>query len=107
MQNTSRPLYNILIKISSKNGKGVIIICKICGQYICPSSCPEFSGYVPGIGISKNECFMCGVRIYEDDEFFKKNGKVLCKDCAEELISQELLDFLDCTDVTEFFDMLL
>ena len=107
MQNTSRPLYNILIKISSKNGKGVIIICKICGQYKCPSSCPEFSGYIPGLGACVDECFICGTRVYEDDEFFEKNGRVLCDDCVKDLISQELLDFLDCTDVKDFFDLLL
>ena len=85
----------------------MIIICKICGQYTCPSSCPEFDGYIVGIGSASGECEICGARIYEGDEYFRKNGKALCEDCAEELISQELLDFLGCADIKDFFDMLL
>ena len=54
-----------------------------------------------------DECFICGTRVYEDDEFFEKNGRVLCDDCVKDLISQELLYFLDCTDVKDFFDLLL
>ena len=107
MLNTSRPLYNILIKISSENGKGVINICKICGQYVCPPSCPEFDGFVVGLGSSLGECDICSARVYEDDGHFEKNGKLLCEDCANELISPELLDFLNCINLKDFFDMLL
>ena len=95
------------MKISSENGKGVIIICKICGQFVCPPACPEFDGYVAGLGSAKSECETCGVRNYDGDGHFIKNGKAICIDCAEELISQELLEFLDCVDIKDFFEMLL
>lgn len=85
----------------------MIIICKICGQYSCPSSCPEFNGFVAGLGTSIGECEICSARVYDDDGHFVKNGKILCQDCAEELISPELLEFLDCADIKDFFDMLL
>jgi hypothetical protein len=96
-----------LIKISSENGKGVIIICKICNKYFCPPSCPNFDGFVVGVGSSVGECEICSSRIYADDVQFEKNGKFLCQDCAEELISLELLGFLDLTDIKDFFDVLL
>jgi hypothetical protein len=35
-----------------------------------------------------------------------KNEKYLCEHCASELISPELLAFLDCEDTEDFFDML-
>ena len=79
----------------------------MCGQYICPSSCPEFDGFVAGLGSSLGECFVCSARVYEDDEYFVKDNKILCEVCASELISPELLEFLDCADIDEFFDMLL
>jgi hypothetical protein len=74
---------------------------------MCPSSCPEFDGYLADLGSSVGKCEICSSRAYEYDGHFIKNHKILCKECAEELISQELLDFLDCDDVKDFFDMLL
>ena len=84
----------------------MIIICKICGQYVCPSSCPEFSGYVVGVGISIGNCELCGTRVYEDDEYFCVNDKKICRECAEEIVSPDLLDLLGCADMNEFFEML-
>ena len=74
---------------------------------MCPSSCPEFDGFVPGLGASVGECDICSALAYEDDGYLIKNGKILCEECAKELISPELLDFLDCADIKDFFDMLL
>jgi hypothetical protein len=95
-----------LIQISSENGKGVIIICKICGQYTCPSSCPEFNGYLVGVGASIGECELCGTRVYDDGQYYSVNGKKICFECAEEIVSPDLLDLLDCADMNEFFEML-
>lgn len=74
---------------------------------MCPSSCPEFDGFVSGLGFSLGECNMCSARVYEGDEYYEKNGKILCEECAKELISPELLELLECTDIKDFFDMLL
>ena len=74
---------------------------------MCPSSCPEFDGYVVGLGDALGECEICSSRVYEHDGHLVKNGKNLCKECAQELIPLELLEFLDCADIVEFFDMLL
>lgn len=74
---------------------------------MCPSSCPEFDGFVVGLGNSLGECEICSERAYENDGHYIKNGKILCKECAKELISPELLEFLDLTDIQDFFDMLL
>lgn len=84
----------------------MIIICEHCGQYLCPPPCPNFSGYVAGPGSAVGTCEVCGARIYEDEKRYCKDGKIMCAECAEELISPELLEFLGCADIKEFFDML-
>ena len=84
----------------------MIIICDICKQYICPSACPSFTGYVAQIGDSKRVCSVCEVRVYNADKYYEKDDNILCSECAEELISPDLLDFLGCSDTKEFFDML-
>lgn len=84
----------------------MIIICKICGQYKCPSSCPEFNGYVAGLGYSTGTCELCGSRAYGDDGHYPINGKIICQECAEEIVSPDLLELLDCADIKEFFEML-
>lgn len=75
-------------------------------QYECPSSCPNFDGYIQGAGDRIGECECCEQSIYEDDIHYRKNGKFICVECAEELISPELLQFLDCDNIKDFFDML-
>lgn len=84
----------------------MIIICNYCKKIICPSSCPEFNGYLPELGDSVGLCFECSTFVYEGDSHFSHDGKLLCRECAEELISPELLDFLDCKEIKDFFDML-
>ena len=84
----------------------MIIICEYCFQYECPPACPNFNGYISGSGNRVGECVNCEQGIYEDDKYYAKNGKFLCKDCAEELITPELLDFLDCENIKDFFEML-
>ena len=84
----------------------MIFICKYCGQYICPSSCPGFDGHVAGLGKATGACTHCETSVYAEEGYFEKNGKILCRECAEELVSPELLEFLDCEDISDFFDML-
>ena len=84
----------------------MIIICEFCRQYECPSSCPTFDGYISGAGAYIGKCDYCDQGIFEDDKYYKFGEKILCSECAEELISPELLDFLDCESIKDFFDML-
>ncbi len=63
-------------------------------------------GYLAQAGQAEGMCYSCGTRVYNADKYYKKDDKILCSECAEELISPELLDFLVCTDIKEFFDML-
>ena len=84
----------------------MIIICKICKQYVCPASCPEFLGYVAGLESASGECEICSSRVYEGDGHHYVNGKSLCSECAEEIVSRDLLDLLECADIKEFFDLL-
>ena len=84
----------------------MIIICDYCKMSVCPSACPSFEGEVPGLTSTNSTCEICGVKIYEEDEFYKPNKKLICQECAEELVSPELLELLDCADIKEFFDLL-
>lgn len=84
----------------------MIIICEICESYVCPSACPHFYGRVTGVGEPIGRCHICGARIYEGDGHFCRDEKMLCAECAEELIPSELLSFLGCENKNDFFDML-
>ena len=84
----------------------MIIICEYCRQYECPPSCPSFIGNISGVGSRIGRCDSCESNIYEDDKYYRKGEKMLCSECAEELISPELLEFLGCEDIKDFFDML-
>ena len=84
----------------------MIIICEYCKQYECPSSCPSFDGYISELGKPKGLCDQCEQRIYEDERHYKFGDKMICCECAEELISPELLELLDCENIKDFFDML-
>ena len=87
-------------------GKGVIIICEICESYVCPSACPNFDGRVVGVGSPIGVCLECGGHIYDGDVHFCRDNKILCAECAEKLIPSELLSFLGCEDINDFFEML-
>ena len=81
-------------------------MCDYCKQYSCPSACPSYDGDLAGLSEKIGRCFICEDGVYADDEQYTKNEKYLCKECASELISPELLEFLDCEDIKDFFDML-
>jgi hypothetical protein len=81
-------------------------MCDYCRQYSCPSSCPSYDGNLAGLDKELGTCFLCEERVYPDEKHFMKNEKYLCEHCASELISPELLAFLDCEDTEDFFDML-
>lgn len=81
-------------------------MCKVCSHYICPSSCPSFDGRVAGLGEPTGECSVCESRTYSGETLYFYDGKVICAECASELVSPELLDFLGCADIEDFFEML-
>ncbi|MGM9632672.1 MAG: hypothetical protein ACI3XL_06250 [Eubacteriales bacterium] len=85
---------------------GGIIICFYCGMYECPPPCPNFDGTSSGLGKKIGFCAGCEAYIYEDDGHVKYENKLLCAKCAEELVPDGLLDFLECRDANEFFKLL-
>ena len=84
----------------------MIIICDYCGHYVCPSSCPSFNGRLISLGTAVGKCHICSSNVYRDEAHHVHDGRILCEDCASELITDELLEFLDCADIKEFFDLL-
>ena len=81
-------------------------MCEYCKQYECPPSCPSFDGYVSWLGSPTFICEMCEGKIYEGDVHYVRGDRALCEDCAKELVSPELLEFLGCDDIKDFFDLL-
>ena len=81
-------------------------MCEYCRQYECLPACPSFDGHTTELGSSTGKCAFCDGNIYDCDEYYAKNDKILCAECAEELVSPELLDFLGCETIKDFFDML-
>ena len=84
----------------------MIIICEICEKYICPPACPNYAGRVVGLGATVGYCYECGGRIHEEEEHFRFYDRFLCDQCADELIPSELLSFLACSDIKDFFELL-
>ncbi len=85
----------------------MIIICEICNKFVCPPPCPGFDGRVIGLGEPLSECEMCGARLYSEAEAYPTpSGARVCSECAEELVSCELLELCECADAKEFFEML-
>jgi hypothetical protein len=84
----------------------VINICDICKQYVCPSACPNFLSSVSLHGSAVGACFLCAGSIYDGNDFYVHNERLICAECACELIPSELLEFLECESIAEFFEML-
>ena len=84
----------------------MIIICDECGQYFCPDQCPNFSGFIVGVGHPVGVCSLCDGALYRGDKYFVCGEKTVCADCAEQLVSPELLDLFDCFSPEDFFEML-
>lgn len=81
-------------------------MCDECGRYFCPSSCPEFSGFIVGSGSPRAYCSLCEQALYRGESYYLRGKEILCEDCAEALLPSELLDFLDCSSPKDFFEML-
>lgn len=84
----------------------MINICDVCKQYVCPSACPNYSYCAPLFGADVGACSVCSERVCDGDEFYVYNERLLCAECAGELIPSELLSFLLCDSIAEFFEML-
>ncbi|MBE6531877.1 MAG: hypothetical protein E7679_07340 [Ruminococcaceae bacterium] len=56
-------------------------MCRICGKYICPPSCPSYDGESAEMGKMIGRCSECGVRLCEYDDIVYSYGKPYCVDC--------------------------
>ena len=61
-------------------------MCRICGKYICLSSCPGYEGESAEYGKRIGYCSVCGVTICEYEPVEYSYGKPYCIECAEEYI---------------------
>ena len=56
-------------------------MCQICGKYICPSTCPSYSGRSAERGRKIGECSLCGAFLCEYDTSKYSYGKPYCHKC--------------------------
>lgn len=61
-------------------------MCAECGQYECPSSCPNAPDPEPVLYCSK-----CGDGIMEDDEYAVIDGNPICYGCIDDMPYSELV----------------
>ena len=64
-------------------------MCEICGQFICPSRCPN----APDPPVFA-ECFECGADILEGDDYYDIGGNCYCVDCIYESRKTAEVDYV-------------
>ena len=67
-------------------------MCKECGQSICDTCCPNFSGYIPGVGSPHSFCSSCGGGIYGGESYYLISHLAFCEECSEGLSLSELAE---------------
>ena len=81
-------------------------MCNYCEKSNCPSSCPEFDGYIPGIGQPVATCGLCGADIYRGDRYIDDENCPICAECASETELDELVVLSHSEDFWEVFSQL-
>ena len=59
-------------------------MCRICGKYKCPPSCPEYEGESAERGKRVGVCHICGVGLCEYDDIVYSYGKPYCMACYKD-----------------------
>ena len=63
-------------------------MCRICGKYICPTSCPSYDGESAELGKRIAFCSLCGGSLREYDYVRFYYGKPYCAECIEHFIDE-------------------
>lgn len=64
-------------------------MCAMCGSNPCVSRCPNAPDPDP-VYI----CDKCGSGIYKGEKFFDGSEGYICKDCIDDMTSEEILEML-------------
>lgn len=81
-------------------------MCKQCHQSFCDAFCPNFSGYLPGVGSPSAQCSACGDDIYPEQFYYLIGDRAFCQDCLEGLQVTELAEVLDFSRVSDLIEEL-
>lgn len=76
-------------------------MCRICGKYKCPPSCPEYAGESAERGKRVGVCQECGEGLCEYDEFVYSYGKPYCMACYKEREEEGREDMTEATRIDE------
>ena len=81
-------------------------MCKECNNIFCVSGCPNFTGFIPGLGAPRHTCSSCEGGIYEGEFYYSISGDLYCEDCVEYLGLRELASLLGYPDISNMLEAL-
>lgn len=81
-------------------------MCKECEQSFCDTFCPNFSGYVAGVGLPRVTCSSCGSGIYSGELYYLAADNAYCEECVESLDISELADLFGFSKISEIIEIL-
>ena len=81
-------------------------MCKECEQSYCDSFCPEFSDYLPGVGVPGKLCASCGEGIYSGEFYYLIDDKAYCEECVEGLDISELAEIFGFSKISYIMEEL-
>lgn len=79
-------------------------MCKECRQSFCDTFCPNFSGYVAGVGFPHTACSSCGSFIYRGDVYYVVANRAYCEECAKSFDISELADIFGFSKISDIIE---
>lgn len=77
-------------------------MCKECGKYECPPTCP---GFVSPREITGQRCEWCE-EYYGRSDILRIGGKSYCSDCVSEMTVNDIIRISEICDIKEFVDLI-
>ena len=81
-------------------------MCKECEQTFCDTRCPNFSGYIPGVGAPREICSSCESGIYSGDLYYLVADRAYCEECVGNLDISELADIFGFAEISDMIEAL-
>ena len=81
-------------------------MCKECQKIYCDPTCPEYSGYIPGVGAPTNHCVSCESGIYPGELYYVIGDDAICEDCALSLDTGWLAELFGFENISQLIEAL-
>ena len=93
-------------KIKKRKENAKKFMCKECKQTYCDHACPEFDGYVVGVGAPKRYCASCEGGIFPGELYYLIGDDAVCEDCAQCLDTGWLAELFGFENVSMLIEAL-